>query len=114
MAAPIHPRGAKSDKIWRDAIMRAVRRLEDDPCPRKPKNRQRLECLADALVAKGLTGDVPAAREIGDRLDGKAVQQIAGPDGGAVQIETTDSGSLARTLAFLLQREADKKAGGQS
>ena len=33
-----------------------------------------LYALADALVKKALGGDVAAMKEIGDRLDGKAVQ----------------------------------------
>jgi len=32
--------------------------------------------LAEALIDKALTGDVAALRELGDRLDGKAVQEI--------------------------------------
>ncbi len=77
MAAPIAPKGAKSDKIWRDAIMRAVRRQMGDPVATDGPKEQRLERLADALVAKGLDGDVPAIREIGDRLDGKPAQSVA-------------------------------------
>lgn len=77
MAAPINPKGAKSDKIWRAAVMRAVRRLETDEAPKDTKPEQRLERLADQLVEKGLTGDVPALREIGDRLDGKPMQTVA-------------------------------------
>lgn len=80
MAAPDNPKGAKSDKIWRDAIMRAVRRLGDDEGPEKPTKAQRLDLLADALVAKGILGDVPAIKEVGDRLDGKATQPISGDD----------------------------------
>lgn len=76
MAAPNNPKGSKSDKIWRDAIMRAVRRLETDEAPKDAKPEQRLERLADALVTQGLAGEVPALREIGDRLDGRAVQTI--------------------------------------
>ena len=78
MPAPLNPKGAKSDKIWRDAIMRAVRRLDGDEAPRDAKPEQRLERLADMLVSKGLDGEVPALREIGDRLDGKPAQAITG------------------------------------
>jgi hypothetical protein len=39
-------------------------------------NTKRLELLADKLVEKALDGDVTAIKEIGDRLDGKAKQQI--------------------------------------
>lgn len=76
MAAPVNPKGGKSDKIWRDAIQRAVRRLGGDEAPLKPTEAQRLDLLADALVAKGIEQDVPALREIGDRLDGKPTQEI--------------------------------------
>lgn len=36
----------------------------------------KLRAVAQALVDKALTGDVPAIREIGDRLDGKVAQAI--------------------------------------
>lgn len=36
----------------------------------------KLRAVADALVAKAISGDVPAIREIGDRLDGKVMQQV--------------------------------------
>lgn len=73
MAAPKRPAGAKSDKLWRDAIHRAVKER------REGKGRpQALENLARKLVDAGLDGDVAALKEIGDRLDGKAVQPISG------------------------------------
>ena len=66
--------GPKSDKIWADAVRRAVlRRLENEEG--KP---QKIERLADNLVEMGLTGDVSALKEIGDRLDGKPVAQVRG------------------------------------
>ena len=65
----------KSDKVWRDAVMRAVARRESK------KDPQALEKLADSLVAKGLDGDVSALKEIGDRLDGRPAQTVQGnPD----------------------------------
>lgn len=44
--------------------------------------------LMDALLTKALEGDVPAIKEVFDRVDGKATQDIniGGPDGGALQI----------------------------
>lgn len=56
--------------------MRAVRRHVGDPSPSRGKPEQRLDRLADAIVAKGIEGDVAAAREIGDRLDGKPTQEL--------------------------------------
>lgn len=44
--------------------------------------------LMDALLTKALEGDVPAIKEVFDRVDGKATQDInlGGPGGGALQI----------------------------
>lgn len=53
--------------------MRAVRRISDDS---DGKPTQKLELLADALVAQGIDGNVPALKEIADRLDGRAIQAI--------------------------------------
>lgn len=39
-----------------------------------------LRQVADALVKKAITGDVPAIKEIADRLDGKVPQGIIGGD----------------------------------
>jgi len=38
----------------------------------------RLRAVADALVKKATDGDVPAIREIADRLDGKVPQGLIG------------------------------------
>ncbi len=63
----------KRDKLWRDAIIRAVKRRErDDP--------QALEKLADKLILQVEGGDIPAIKEFGDRLDGKVAQAIIGGD----------------------------------
>lgn len=62
--------GRKGEKIWADAVRRAVmRRMED--VEGKP---QKLERLADALVSSALEGETVALKEIGDRLDGKPAQ----------------------------------------
>ena len=42
----------------------------------------RLRAVADALVAKAMDGDVPAIREIADRLDGKVPQALVGGEEG--------------------------------
>jgi hypothetical protein len=71
MAAPKAPKNRWSDKAWRDAIRVAVNRVEED-------GGKKLAKLADALVTAGLDGDVPALKEIGDRLDGKVPQAHVG------------------------------------
>ena len=40
----------------------------------------KLRRVADALVDKAMTGDVPAIKEIADRLDGKVPQAVVGDD----------------------------------
>lgn len=77
--------GRKGEKEWAHAMRRAVmRRIEG--IEGKP---QKLERLADKVVELGLAGDMQALKEIGDRLDGKSVQQkeIGGPDGGDIPIK---------------------------
>lgn len=73
MASP----GPKSDKIWADAIRRAVSRChEEKDAKGKVQKLRYLNLLADNLVKSGLKGDVAALKEIGDRLDGKATQGV--------------------------------------
>lgn len=43
--------------------------------------RPRLKLLAEALVAAGLSGEVQALKEIGDRVEGKVPQGLVGADG---------------------------------
>jgi hypothetical protein len=82
MARPHRPKGAWSDKAWRDAIRVAVNRVDS-------KKGKRLAQLADALVSAGLAGDVPAMKEIGDRLDGKVPQALVGggPDAAPIAVQ---------------------------
>lgn len=42
----------------------------------------KLRAVASALVKKAITGDVPAIKEIADRLDGKVPQGVIGGDDG--------------------------------
>ena len=47
----------------------------------------KLRAVADALVTKAMSGDVPAIKEIADRLDGKVPQAIVGDDeSAAIQV----------------------------
>lgn len=62
----------KSAKLFKDALTVAIKRTEGD--------KTELAAIAEALVKKAKEGDVPAIREIGDRLDGKPTQPIAGDD----------------------------------
>jgi len=76
MATPQVPKGAKSDKEWRDAIRRAVheqRTVDEDG---KPAKRKALFLLARKTVDEALNGNMVAVKEIGDRLDGRPAQAV--------------------------------------
>lgn len=61
-------RNATKNKLWAEALNRAL--LAEDG--------KKLRSLADKLIERAENGDVTALKEIGDRIDGKAVQIIAG------------------------------------
>ena len=67
--------GPKSDKIWADAVRKAVHSYHEvkgeDGSVEKIRN---LNALATNLVAMARKGDMSAMKEIGDRLDGKPHQ----------------------------------------
>lgn len=73
-------------KPWREAIVRAIKRREqDDPLA--------LERLADKLLAAVEAGDVPAIKEFGDRVDGRVAQAIIGDnDADPVTVRTIVTG----------------------
>jgi hypothetical protein len=59
-----------ADKLWREALRRAV--LEPAEVEEGHQTGvSKLDKAARALVDKAAAGDVAAARELGDRLDGK-------------------------------------------
>lgn len=67
-------RGPYIDKPFRDALRVAVKREEDD----EAKGKTKLDRIAAQLVDEAVKGDVPAIKEIADRLDGKVAQAIVG------------------------------------
>lgn len=80
--APIgNTNSSKANRLWGDTLRRIA---AQDP--------QKLRAIAETLYQKAADGDIQAAKEIGDRLDGKAPQsvELAGPDGGPVQIEKVE------------------------
>ena len=72
--------GAKA-KVWSAAINRALDKRT------KIEGKEALDELAEKLLIKCEEGEMAALKELGDRLEGKAVQSIAGEDGGPVIIE---------------------------
>jgi len=63
----------KNNRIWANTIRKLA--IQED--------YRRIHAIAEKLFEKAAEGDLGAAKEIGDRLDGKAVaiQEITGADG---------------------------------
>ena len=66
--------GRKGEKHWRDAVMIAVNETVEGDGGAKRK----LRAIADKVVELAMEGDIQAIKEIGDRMDGKAIQGHAG------------------------------------
>jgi hypothetical protein len=60
----------KDKRVW-GKIVRKLAVQED---------YKKLHSVANALYAKAEDGDISAIKELGDRLDGKAMQEIGGGD----------------------------------
>lgn len=77
MAAPEgNTNASKQYRLWAETLRRIG--IQDEA--------KRLRRVAEAIYAKAEEGDVQAAKEIGDRIDGKAVQTIAGDPDNPVQV----------------------------
>lgn len=78
-----NPGGRPSVKPWREALELAVN--EEDPVTKKRKLRR----IAEAVIDAAMAGDMTAAKEVGDRLDGKPRQEteISGSEGGPILIQ---------------------------
>jgi hypothetical protein len=84
MGAPIGNKNASKAKIWHAAIMRALERRDQS----RTDGIKELDALADKLLALVANGDLPALKELGDRLDGKPAQVIVGDaDADPIQVE---------------------------
>src|SRR5262245_11476497 len=93
-------------KIWRDAIMRAIKRRES-------KDPLALEKLADALLRAVEDGDIAAMNHFADRMDGKVSQPIGGAEDLPPQKVQLDFTKLSDKQLDALE-EILKAAAGQS
>ena len=100
MAAPINPKGKKSEKGWRDAIMVSVNELYD--VEDSPKKVKALRLISKKLVGMALDGDLGAIQEIGNRLDGRAPQTIKADVKHSVDAVSLDERALADDLLAAL------------
>jgi hypothetical protein len=70
-----NPRGQQRDKPFRDALRMEAKLAEDgEQTPAKPGS---IRFIARALLLRA-SEETAAAREVGDRLDGKPAQAIVG------------------------------------
>ena len=67
-----NPRGQQRDKPFRDALRMEIADAGEDFKALRP--------IAAALIHKASEGDIPAIKELADRLDGKVPQAIVGDD----------------------------------
>lgn len=74
--APTGNQNAARGKVWRAAIDRALERRSAS----RADGIKEIDALADKLLELVATGDLPALREFGDRMDGKPAQAIVGDD----------------------------------
>jgi hypothetical protein len=76
-----NPRGQQRDKPFRDALRMEIAAAGDD--------HKALRLVAKALIDKAQEGDIPAIKEIGDRLDGKVPQAIENGEDGPLEMTIT-------------------------
>lgn len=70
-----NPNGRPKTKPFKDALQRALKAADDDEAM--------LNAVALALVKKAQDGDVPAIKELADRLDGRVTQPVSGDEDGS-------------------------------
>lgn len=66
--------GPRKQKEMRDALILALRDSPEDP----PRNK--MDKIVRAHIEKAMEGDMPAIKEIYDRVDGKVPQAVVGDD----------------------------------
>ena len=95
--------GKYKDKPWTDALRLALNDVAEGD---KKTGIKKLRRMAEAVIDRAIGGDITAAKEVGDRLEGKPSQALehSGPDGDTIQVEDVTDKELARRMALLLVR----------
>ncbi len=78
-AAKGRPTGSVT-KPWKDALNLALKRIDTSD------GQPYLTRVAESVVAAAINGDMQAAKEIGDRLDGKSTQPLTGENDGPIKL----------------------------
>lgn len=74
--------------------------------PGDKEGRTFAQAIAFAMVREAVKGKVNAAAEIADRVEGKTLQQLAGPEGGVIPIATLTAKDLSDDqIAAILLRD---------
>ncbi len=78
--------------------------------PRDKHGRTNLQILVDALIEEANKGELPAIKEVIDRVEGKAVSsiEVTGEDGGPIEVDAIKK--LDARIAAIAKRR--KEAGG--
>ena len=92
-----NPNGRPKSKPITDAIREVLREMAING------EVDKLRTMVRAVVDKAIEGDVPAFREVTDRIEGKSPQAVehSGPDGEPLLAES-DPRQLARAILALL------------
>jgi hypothetical protein len=64
--------GSKRDKLIRDALMLAAKRVHEGD----PEGRIKLNVAAYNIMELAVNGDLQAFKEVADRIDGRAPQSV--------------------------------------
>ncbi len=77
---------ASKGREWREAIRYALAKKGREVDGPDPAYRKGLYAVAEKFIEAASAGDAWAMKELGDRVDGKAIQsvELTGADGGPV------------------------------
>ena len=90
------PKGSQNkDKPFRDALRLELAEIGED--------HKGLRVIASKLVGHAMAGDMPAIKEIADRLDGKPAQAIVGDDDADPVNVSINDRDMARAVLSLLR-----------
>ena len=76
MGAPIGNTNGRKARLFEQALTREIKQRD-----LRDGDGETLRKVAGALVDKALAGDLNAARDLRDTLDGKPAQTLQGPEG---------------------------------
>jgi len=88
----------------------ACRELLDRPVASDRTGRTYAEAIAEKLAKKALAGNIPAAREIADRAEGKARQamEVSRPASDDLDVENMTEEELKECLKDLRAKEIER------